>query len=143
MAGEKILLVDDEEEFIRILAERLEARGMKVAAACSGDEAIKIAGTSDFDAVVLDLSMPGKDGIETLKELRGINGDLQVILLTGHATVDKGVQSIKLGARDFLEKPLDFEKLLLKIAGAAAAKARIAQQKSKQNINDILKKKGW
>ncbi len=143
MAGEKILLVDDEEEFVQILAERMEARGMKVTVAGSGDEAIKIAETSDFDAVVLDLAMPGKDGIETLKNLLEINGDLQVILLTGHATVDKGVQSIKLGARDFLEKPLDFEKLLLKIANAAAAKARIAQQKSKQNINDILKKKGW
>jgi len=143
MAGEKILLVDDEEEYVRILAERMEARGMKVTVACSGDEAIAKAGRSDFDAVVLDLAMPGKDGIETLTELLEINGDLQVILLTGHATVDKGVQSIKLGARDFLEKPLDFEKLLLKIGNAAAAKARIDQQKTKQNINDILKKKGW
>lgn len=143
MAGEKILLVDDEEEYVQILAERMEARGMKVTVACSGDEALAKARKSDFDAVVLDLAMPGKDGIETLKELLEINGDLQVILLTGHATVDKGVQSIKLGARDFLEKPLDFERLLQKISNAVAAKARIDQQKSKQNINDILKKKGW
>jgi DNA-binding NtrC family response regulator len=143
MAGEKILLVDDEEEFVKILAERMEARGMKVTLAFSGDGAMTEANKSDFDAVVLDLAMPGRDGIDTLKELLVINGDLQVILLTGHATVDKGVQSIKLGARDFLEKPLDFEKLLQKIASAAAAKFRIDQQKSKQNINDILKKKGW
>lgn len=143
MAGEKILLVDDEEEFVRILAERMEARGMRVTVAFSGDGAIAEAGTSDFDAVVLDLAMPGKDGIETLKELLRINGDLQVILLTGHATVDKGVQAIKLGARDFLEKPLDFEKLLQKISNAAAAKAHLVQQKSAQEIHNILKKKGW
>ena len=121
----------------------MEARGMKVTVAHSGDGAIAEAKKADFDAVVLDLAMPGKDGIETLKELLEVNGDLQVILLTGHATVDKGVKSIKIGARDFLEKPLDFEKLLLKIGNASAARARIDQQKSKQNINDILKKKGW
>lgn len=143
MAGEKILLVDDEEEFVRILAERMEARGMRVIVAFSGDRAIAEAGKSDFDAVVLDLAMPGKDGIETLKGLLEINGDLQVILLTGHATVDKGVQAIKLGARDFLEKPLDFEKLLQKINNAAAAKAHLVQQKSAQEIHNILKKKGW
>ena len=143
MAGERILLVDDEEEYVRILAERMEARGMKVTVAHSGDEAISKGGKAHFDAVVLDLAMPGKDGIETLKELLEINGDLQVIMLTGHATVDKGVQAIKLGARDFLEKPLDFEKLLLKIGNAAAAKAHIDQQKSKQNIYNIIKKKGW
>jgi len=143
MAGEKILLVDDEREYVEILAERMEARGLRVTVACSGDEAIVEAGTSDFDAVVLDLAMPGKDGIETLQELLKINGDLQVILLTGHATVDKGVQSIKLGAMDFLEKPLDFEKLLRKIADAAAAKAKLVNQKTTQDIYNIIKKKGW
>jgi len=143
MAGERILLVDDEKEFVQILAERMEARGMKVTTANSGDEALDMARKDDFDAVVLDLAMPGKDGIETLQLLLEINGDLQVILLTGHATVDKGVKSIKLGAMDFLEKPLDFEKLLVKIAKAAEAKAKLMQQKSKQNIYNIIKKKGW
>jgi len=143
MAGERILLVDDEEEFVQILAERMEARGMKITVAHNGDEAIDKAGKADFDAVVLDLAMPGKDGIETLTELIKVNPDLQVIMLTGHATVDKGVTSIKLGAMDFLEKPLDFEKLLAKIDKASKAKAAIDQKKTKQNIYNIIKKKGW
>ncbi len=143
MSGEKILLVDDEKEFVQILAERMEARGMKVTLAHSGNDALVEAAKADFDAVVLDLAMPGKDGIETLQLLLEINADLQVILLTGHATVDKGVKAIKLGAIDFLEKPLDFEKLLAKINKAAAARAKLMQQKQQQDIYNILKKKGW
>jgi len=70
------------------------------------------AGKKKFDAILLDMSMPGMNGIETLQGLLGINPDLQVILLTGHATVEKGVNAMKLGAADFLEKPAELKELL-------------------------------
>ena len=82
MAKYKVLLVDDEESFVEPLAERMEARGFSVAVAHNGQEALQIAGERSFDAIFLDLAMPGIDGIETLKRLKEKNPDLQVVLLT-------------------------------------------------------------
>ena len=118
MAQEKILLVDDEAEFTSVLAERMEARGLQVDIAHSGEEALDKVREKTYDAIILDMLMPGMDGIETLKELRKINPDLQIILLTGYATVEKSVEAVKLGAMDFMEKPADFKKLLEKITEA-------------------------
>lgn len=143
MAGTRVLLVDDEVEFTEALSERLESRGLKVDSANSGEEALKKIGEVSYDAIFLDLAMPGMDGIETLKNLLSENPDLQVILLTGHATIDKSVEAVKLGARDFLEKPADIDKLLAKIKKAESEKMLIVQKRSQEEIQKILKSKGW
>ncbi len=143
MPEEKVLLIDDEVEFTQALAERMETRGLRVTTAGSGDEAVKHVGQESFDAVILDLFMPGMDGIETLKKLLRKNPDLQVILLTGHATVEKGVEAIKLGAMDFLEKPAEIEKLMELINKAKAQKMLLVEKDMEEKMNAILKKKGW
>ena len=143
MAGERVLLVDDEIDFIRTLSERLEARDLKVELAQNGPEALKKAGESAFDAIILDLAMPGMDGIETLSLLRKDHPDMQVILLTGHATVEKGVEAIKLGAMDFLEKPVGIQELMEKVKEARVKRQAAIEEKTQQMIQDIVRTKGW
>ena len=143
MADDKVLLVDDEKEFTRILSERMETRGLTVVTAKNGPAALKKAKKEQFDAIILDMLMPEMDGIETLKRLLEINPDLQVIMLTGHATLEKGVEAVKLGAMDFLEKPADMDKLLAKINEAKAKKMVLVEKRTEQKIKGILKSKGW
>jgi DNA-binding NtrC family response regulator len=138
-----VLVVDDEEQFLDVFSKRLEGRGLKIDTATSGEEAVKRAKERDFDAIVLDLVMPGMGGIETLKRLREENPDLQIIVLTGHATVEKGVEAIKAGAVDFMEKPVDINKLMEKIGEAAHKKILIVEKKAEDHVKDILQSKGW
>ena len=114
----KVLLVDDEEQFLETLTQRLEIRGLKVEAVTGGDEALNMVSDKKIDAVILDLAMPGLDGIETLRLLKEKRPDLQIIMLTGKATVKSGIEAMKLGAVDFLEKPVDLNLLLEKIGEA-------------------------
>ena len=143
MKDEKVLLVDDEEDFISALSERLEARGIKVETAVSGIEAVDKAVEEHFDAVVLDLQMPDIDGIETMRKLLKKNPDLQIILLTGHATLDKGIEAMKLGAMDFLEKPADIDKLMSQIKEAKVKRMLLTEKKMEEELSNILKTKGW
>ena len=143
MAEAKVLLVDDEQEFTEVLSERMKSRGLTVDSATSGGEALDKIKESNYDAIILDLAMPGMDGIETLKKLLKQNPDLQVILLTGHATVDKSVEAVKLGAKDFLEKPADIDKLMAKIKEAKSERMLIVEKKMEEEIQNILKSKGW
>jgi len=140
---EKVLLVDDEKEFLEIMAERMEARDMDVTTTTSPKEALIKAQEESYDAVILDLMMPEMDGLETLKELKKKNPDLQVILLTGHATVQKGVEAMKLGATDLLEKPADLKLLTEKIKKAHTKKMVLVQKKTEEKIRHILAEKGW
>jgi DNA-binding NtrC family response regulator len=96
-----------------------------------------------FDAIVLDLAMPGMDGIEALIQLREIDPDVQVILLTGRATLKKGLEAMKLGAMDFLEKPIEIEDLMDRIRSAKATTDQVNEKKTQALLNDILKTKGW
>lgn len=143
MAGEKVLLVDDDGEFTEVLSERMGSRGLKVDTAGNGVEAIKKVSESSYDAIVLDLAMPELDGIETLKILLNKQPELQVILLTGHATVEKGVEAVRLGAIEFLEKPADLGQLLEKIKKARNQKMLLVQNKIEEEITKILRDKGW
>lgn len=143
MANEKVLLVDDEAEFTSLLASRLEERGLRVETASNGAEAIEKVKQGTYDAVILDLAMPGMDGIETMKSLLEKRPDLQVILLTGHASIEKGVEAVKLGAKDFLEKPADLAKLLQKIKDAKTERMLLVEKKIEEDLKDILKSRGW
>jgi DNA-binding NtrC family response regulator len=140
---EKVLLVDDEAEFTEVLAERMTARGLRVDVADSGHAALELARQVFYDAVVLDLMMPGIDGLETLKRLLEINPDLQVILLTGHATLPQGIEAIKHGALEFMEKPVEMQLLLEKIGEAKEIKDERVEKRAAQDIDDILKSRGW
>ncbi len=143
MSESTVLLVDDEEEFVSALAERLEVRGLKVDTAGDGETAVEKAGKRAFDAVLLDMAMPGMDGIATLKRLLELNPELQVILLTGRATLGQAVEAMKLGALDFLEKPADIEKLVARIADAAEKRSLLEEKRIEGEITDIMRKKGW
>jgi DNA-binding NtrC family response regulator len=140
---ERVLIVDDEKDFLDAMAERMENRGMKVTTCTSASNAVEQTEKVDYDAVVLDLLMPGMDGIQALKILKEKNPDLQVILLTGHATVEKGIEAMKLGALDLLEKPASIEELAEKISKARANKMILVEEHMKEKIHSILESKAW
>jgi DNA-binding NtrC family response regulator len=143
MSEATVLLVDDEHDFVTVLAERLERRGLKVDTAEDGKTALERARNRGYDAVLLDMAMPGMDGLQTLKGLLAINSDLQVILLTGQSTLQQAVESMKLGALDFLEKPADLETLVAKIDDAARKTTNLKDKRIERRISDIVRKKGW
>ena len=133
---EKVLLVDDETDFLSIMSERMKARGMDVSTAASAKEAIQLAETESFDAIILDLQMPGMDGLEALKVLKAKKPEIQVILLTGHATIEKGVEAMKLGAMDLMEKPADLKTLAEKIKKAQAKKMILVEKQTEEKMKE-------
>ncbi|MFO7707899.1 MAG: response regulator [Desulfobacterales bacterium] len=139
----KVLLVDDEKEFVELLGERMSSRGMEVSSTTSAADALKIAEAQAFDAIVLDLMMPEMDGLEVLKNLKATRPELQVILLTGHGTIEKGVEAMRLGAMDFVEKPADLDTLTEKIKKAQARKMILVERKVEEKLRDILATRGW
>lgn len=139
---EKVLLVDDEEKFLEVMSERLTTRGVTVTTATSAAEALEQIEANLFDAVILDLKMPGMDGIEAMKRMKAKRPELQIILLTGHATVEKGVEAIKLGAMDFVEKPADLESLGEKIKQAKQKKMLIVDEANRETVQGVLKRWG-
>jgi len=143
MSESTVLLVDDEVDFVEVLAERLEARGLAVDTAENGEVALEKAEKRPFDAILLDMAMPGMDGIQTLKGLLRINPDLQVILLTGRATLGQAVEAMKLGALDLLEKPVEIETLVAKIEEAATKRSSLTEKRIDDKLSDIMRKKGW
>jgi len=139
----KVMLVDDEEEFIELMSQRLESRGLKIVAVTSGEEAISHADDYNFDVAVVDLAMPGIDGIETLTRIKELRPDIEVIMLTGQATVQSGIEAMKHGAFDFLEKPLDIDVLMKKIRLAKEKRMLVLEKKSAEEMKNILKSKSW
>ena len=105
----KVLLVDDEKDFRDVMAQRMSNQGLDVDTAESGPRAIEMIDSKLYDAVIVDLVMPEMDGLETLKRLLKKQPNLQIIVLTGQASVAKGVEAMKMGAVDFLEKPAKIE----------------------------------
>ena len=114
----KVLLVDDAQDFVNYMKKRLIARGFEIWTAFNGQDGLEIVENETLDVVVLDVLMPGIDGLETLQKIKKIKPDLQVIMLTGHGTVETTAEGMKLGASDFLLKPCDFETLLESIQTA-------------------------
>ncbi len=141
--SEKVLLVDDENDFLDVMSERMKSRGIDVSTSTSAKEALKLTQDGNYDAVVLDLMMPEMDGIEALAALKEKHPEIQVILLTGHGTVEKGIEAMKLGAMDFLEKPIDMNTLTEKIHNARAQKMLLVSKKTEEKIKKIMTEKSW
>ena len=118
-----VLLVDDEEPFVETMTKRLTKRNLRVIMAFNGQEALeKIGKNQNLDVVILDVKMPGMDGIETLGEIKKNFPLIEVIMLTGHATVESAIEGMKSGAYDYLMKPCDLEQLMLKVEQATKKK---------------------
>ncbi|AGW14759.1 response regulator [Megalodesulfovibrio gigas] len=114
----RVLLVDDEQDFLDLMQKRMAKRKIDLHVASSGQEALDLIRNSFFNVVILDVKMPGMDGIETLRQLRILSPDTQVIMLTGHADVETAVKGMELGAFDYMMKPMSFDYLLMKIQEA-------------------------
>jgi DNA-binding NtrC family response regulator len=139
---EKVLLVDDEVEFLEIMSERMQARGIEVTTSTSAKEALELIHTESFDAVILDFMMPEMNGLEALQAIKEKKPELQIILLTGHATVEKGVEAMKLGAMDVVEKPADLEALAEKVKKAHDKKMLLVEKRDKDKVIEMLRKFG-
>ncbi len=113
-----VLVVDDEEEFREMTIKRLMRKELQAEGAENGAVALKMIEKGHFDVVLLDVKMPEMDGIEALRRIREIKPLVEVVLLTGHASVDSGIEGMKLGAFDYLMKPMEFEELLEKLRDA-------------------------
>jgi DNA-binding NtrC family response regulator len=135
----KVLLIDDDQEFLDVLSERLIIRGFDVATAASAQKALDRMKNASFDVVILDLQMPEMDGLQALEKLTAMNPGQQIILLTAHATVARGVQAMKLGAADVLEKPVDIRHLVEIIKTAAAR--TVSKPKSNPFFEQLFKKR--
>ena len=119
----RVLLVDDEVDFVQAVAKRLTRNELSVQAVHSGDEALRHLDGNPTDVVVLDVKMPGMGGIETLREIKARQPLVEVIMLTGHASVEAAIDGMELGAFDYLMKPVEFENLLYKIQDAHRKKS--------------------
>jgi len=138
-----VLLVDDEAQFVEIVSSRLESRGFTVSTASSGDEAVEIVERKEPDVVILDVVMPVQDGIDTLREIKRLRPLTEVIMLTGHGTVDSAIQGMRLGAYDYLMKPTDMKDLVEKINNAKHRKAEQEQRIKNAEVERIVQTRGW
>lgn len=139
----KVLLVDDEAPFVEALAKRLDKRGVTVYTAFSGSEALqKLEQTSGMDVVVLDVKMPGMDGIDTLKAIKASYPMVEVVMLTGHATVESAIDGMKLGALDYLMKPCEMEILISKLQEARNKKAKQEAKIAEARAMNIALRRG-
>ena len=130
MAGKiRVLMVDDEEQFRATTSKILTRKGYETTMAGSGEEAIEILRKNPQDVVILDIKMPGMDGHQTLEEIKKIDADIPVIMLTGHGALESAKESLKLGAVDYLSKPCEIDLLAAKINDVhAMAKKGIREQ---------------
>ena len=134
----RVLIVDDEKEFVQVLSKRLLIRDYDVTASLSGEDAIEKVKAYNFDVVILDVSMPGMDGIETLHEIKGIKPLTEVIMLTGHASVETAIEGMKLGALDYLKKPCENEDLVAKINKAYERKTEHEERIREARVKEIM-----
>jgi DNA-binding NtrC family response regulator len=118
MQAIQVMLVDDEVEFLETLIKRMKKRDVDITGVKSGEEALSALDQNQVDVVILDVRMPGMDGIEALKEIKRRHPLIEVIMLTGHASVEVAVQGMELGAFDYLMKPIDIDELLYKVEDA-------------------------
>ncbi|HEX9910544.1 MAG TPA: response regulator [Desulfatiglandales bacterium] len=123
MKDARILLVDDEAVFANNMSKLLSRRGYQVTAVNSGDEALRALMDNSFDVMVLDLKMPGMDGIATMHEMKKLGLFTEVLILTGHGSIDTALEAIQIGAYDYVTKPCEIAELVSKIEAAFERKA--------------------
>lgn len=142
MQNPNILIVDDEGDFLETLMNRLRKRNIGTIGCASGEEAVRLAKQHPFDVVILDIKMPGgMDGIETLREIKRIRPEAEVILLTGHASLETSVEGMKQGAYDYLLKPIRLEDLLEKLVQALERKGSAENRAQSEEIRKLLQKR--
>jgi DNA-binding NtrC family response regulator len=134
-----IMLVDDEKDFVEMLGLRLKENGENVIPAYNGRECLETLEKKQIDVIILDVKMPGMDGIETLKQIKARHPLIEVILLTGHGTIQSAVEGMKLGAFDFLLKPADFTELTEKLNKARARKKEQMERIQKAEAAMLLR----
>jgi two-component system OmpR family response regulator len=134
----RALVVDDEDDFRETLVQRLEKRGVEAVGMETGEKAIEAIEKYLFDVIILDIRMPGMDGIQALREIKSRKPLIEVILLTGHATVESGIEGMKLGAFDYVTKPADFDTLLEKMRQAYQKKAAHEEKIRQATIRDLV-----
>ena len=138
----RVLLVDDEKDFVEMLSLRLNEVGEKVTAAYSGKECLESLENKEIDVVILDIKMPGMDGMETLGEIKKRFPLVEVIMLTGHGSTETAVEGMKMGAFDYLMKPADFDDLTTKLEGARKRRDEQEERIRKAESKLLLRKSG-
>ncbi len=136
----KLLFIDDEQTFLKYLAKRLVLDGFEVKTTFSGEEGVEVASKENFDVAVVDLQMPGIDGIEVQKRLKGLQPNLPCIVLTGHGSVENALESGKYNAFKFLSKPVDMDTLIETINAAYDFRTQQAKNSSGGDGSDSLEK---
>ena len=134
----RVLIVDDEEEFVQALSERLTIRDYDVTGSLSGEDALDKLRHYNFDVVILDVKMPGKDGVDVLKEMKGIKPLTEVIMLTGNATVESAIEGMRYGAYDYLMKPCETDDLIKKINLAYQKKYEHEERIRAAKVKEII-----
>ena len=143
MAMAKVMLVDDEVPFVETMTKRLTKRDLVVTSAFSGKEALDaLAKNQSVEVVILDVKMPGMDGIDTLREMKRLYPLVEIVMLTGHATVESAIEGMKLGAFDYLMKPCDVDLLLGKVREAAAKKRQHEDKIIEARLKEITTRRG-
>ena len=140
MNGFNVLLVDDEVDFLETLVKRLRRRNLSVTGVGSGEEALKVINEGSVDVVVLDVRMPGMDGMETLVAIKKSKPLVEVIMLTGHANMEAAIQGMELGAFDYLMKPMDIDELLYKLEDAN--KKKLIQEEKIKHMKELADRQG-
>lgn len=139
----RILVVDDEVDFLETVLNRLKKRKLNATGVTSGEEAIALLKEQLFDVIILDIKMPGGiDGIEALREIKKIQPLVEVILLTGHASVETSIEGMRLGAFDYCLKPIKFEDLLQKMASAFEKKSTHDKKITDAKIKELVRYPG-
>lgn len=138
MRGSSVLLVDDEQVFTGNMSKLLTNRGYRVTAVNDGASAIRALQENRYDVVVLDLKMPGMDGIATLKEIQKLELFTETLILTGHGSIDTALEALRLGAYDYLTKPCEIDDLVEKIEGAWKKKDREEQRDRQEKIRKAV-----
>lgn len=134
-----LLIVDDEEQFLKSMTKRLDVRGFNVIAVDRGEKAIEAAKAGEVDIALVDLKMPGMNGEETLKALKREHEWMEVVILTGHGSIDSAVECTRIGAHSYLQKPCDFDELLNVLADAYKKKVMNKTKMKQERIDEILK----
>ena len=135
----KVLLIDDEETLLEYLAKRLLREGFTVKATFSGEEALEIPSSENFDVAVVDLKMPGIDGVETQKRLKKIQPFLQCIVLTAHGSIESALESGQKDAFQYLLKPIDYDNLVVTIREAYERKAVLQNAQFRDQVEEIYR----